>query len=129
MKKVINTVKTNCEEPYLVYGLSYKTIHDDSSYYDDHEKWFDVDEELRDKVFGDWGNDLYWDNIKNEELEHRTPRPNYNHSLTKKISKFCTGGTKEVITYKLSEDEYKEILKELESRNVAKLLSIFKKVI
>ena len=58
------------------YGLRYKTIHDDSSYYDTYDQFFNS-KLKRDCVLDDWDNGLYWDNIFEEELQYRTPSPNY----------------------------------------------------
>ncbi len=59
-----------------MYGLRYKTIHDDSSYYDVSEQFFNS-KTKRDNVLNDWENDLYWDNVFEEELQYRTPSPNF----------------------------------------------------
>lgn len=56
------------------YGIFHKSMHDDSSYYDNHESWFGSEVE-RDKVFDEWGND------------NRGPGPNYWHQNSKKISR------------------------------------------
>lgn len=58
------------------YGLRYKTIHDDSSYYDTNEQFFSS-KLKRDNVFSDWEKGLYWDNVFQEELQYRTPSPNF----------------------------------------------------
>lgn len=58
------------------YGLRYKTIHDDSKYTDTHEQFFSS-KLKRDNVLDDWERGLYWDNVFEEELQYRTPSPNY----------------------------------------------------
>ncbi len=126
MRKLVGKIKTNDAEPYLVYGLSFKTIHDDSRYYDDHKIWFEKDEELRDAVFEHWGGGDGWKDYLNDE--YSKPGPNYNHSLTKSISKLCTNGVKELISYTLSEEEYKNILINLENNNTSSLIAIFKNI-
>ena len=66
------------------YGIRYKTIHDDSMHHDNHELWFTSEGE-RNAIITDWENDVYWDNTFETEVNHRTPSPNYNESLTVKV--------------------------------------------
>lgn len=63
------------------YGIRYKTIHDDSSYSDVYEQFF-ISKEKRDKIYDDWMNDLYYDNIMEIHLPYPTPSPNV-HSIEK----------------------------------------------
>jgi hypothetical protein len=62
------------------YGIRYKTIHDDSKYSDTSEIFFRL-KSIRDKVFDDWQNGLYWDNIFEQELEFRLPSPNFHGAI------------------------------------------------
>jgi hypothetical protein len=68
------------------FGLKYQTIHDDSSWFDNHELFFETEEE-RDEVYENWGKGLHWDSQNNKELKYPTPQPNYFHSHTIKVNK------------------------------------------
>jgi hypothetical protein len=85
------------------YGIKYKTIHDDSSWFDKHEIyfltekerddvfddwshglcWFDkheiyfLTEKERDDVFDDWSHGLYWDETFDDNILFPTPSPNF----------------------------------------------------
>ena len=95
-KKVITKIIDELYEGYVKqhkksnrngnYGLKYYTIHDDSSYWDEHTVFF-ITEEERDQVYNDWGRGAYWDDMFDDELMYRTPGSNYNHGKTVKINK------------------------------------------
>lgn len=68
--------RNELEDENGTYGIAYTTIHDDSSYYDHHTKFFSS-KEKRDNVYQDWFKGLYWDNIFECELEYPTPTPNF----------------------------------------------------
>lgn len=57
------------------YGISYKTIHDDSSYSDSFTKFFESEKE-RDDVYEDWVNFKTWDKVFEQELKYPVPTPN-----------------------------------------------------
>ena len=68
------------------YGITYKTIHDDSSWSEPHEQFFNT-KAKRDDVYDDWVNGRYWDNIFEQYLQYRRPSPNV-HDI-KKVFKEC----------------------------------------
>lgn len=76
IKKLYDKYQDSEEDDDGTYGLRYKTIHDDSSYYDTHEQFFNS-KIKRDNVLSDWEEGLYWDNVFQEELQYRTPYPNF----------------------------------------------------
>jgi hypothetical protein len=63
------------------YGITYKTVHDDSRYSDKHEQFFRA-KSKRDDVYDDWINERYWDSTFEQELQYRTPSPNV-HEIKK----------------------------------------------
>jgi hypothetical protein len=63
------------------YGISYKTIHDDSRFSDNHTSFFSS-KKKRDEVYDDWINGRNWDTELNTELFYPTPTPNV-HKITK----------------------------------------------
>lgn len=68
------------------YGLKYYTIHDDSSYYDEHKVWFKTKEE-REQIYDKWGGTQSWDTLFDDDYMYPRPGMNYNHSKTVKIDK------------------------------------------
>jgi hypothetical protein len=58
------------------YGIKYKTIHDDSCWFDKHEIYF-LTEKERDDVFDDWSHGLYWDETFDDNILFPTNSPNF----------------------------------------------------